>query len=45
MPPLSITRCSRAVHSVSFCAEGATAETPMKGAPGMRTCGICSEVA
>src|SRR5260221_395366 len=45
MPPFSMTRCSRAVHSLSFCAEGATAETPMKGAPGMRTRGICSEVA
>jgi hypothetical protein len=45
MPPLSITRRSRAVHSASLAADGATAETPMKGAPGIRTPGICSEVA
>jgi len=30
---------------LSFAAEGATPETPMKGAPGMRTPGICSDVA
>ena len=41
----SMTLCSRAVHSASFAAEGATAETPMKGAPGIRTPGICSDVA
>src|SRR3984893_1152445 len=44
-PPLSMTRCSRAVHSASFSTEGATADTPMNGAPGMRTPGICAEVA
>ena len=40
-----MTRCSRAVHSASFAADGATADTPMNGAPGMRTPGICAEVA
>ena len=45
MPPLSITRCSRAVHAASASAEGATAETPMNGAPGMRTPGISADVA
>ena len=31
------------VHSASFAADGATADTPMNGAPGIRTPGISAE--
>ena len=33
------------VHASTWAREGATPETPMKGAPGMRTRGSCGEVA
>ena len=45
MPPFSSARCSRSAHSLSFCPDGAVAEMPMKGAPGMRTPGISAAVA
>src|SRR6266487_663738 len=43
--PVAIASFSRFVHSFNLSFEGATPDTPMKGAPGMRTPGSCSEVA
>src|SRR5438094_9715231 len=43
--PVAIASFSRFVHSLNLSLEGATPDTPMKGAPGMRTPGSWSEVA
>ena len=45
MPPRDISSFSRAVHARSWAADGATPETPMNGAPGMRTPGSFGDVA
>ncbi len=45
MPPRDISAFSRAVHAFTWAAEGATPDTPMNGAPGMRTSGSLGDVA
>ena len=45
MPPRDISSFSRAVHDRTCAADGATPETPMNGAPGMRTPGSFGDVA
>jgi hypothetical protein len=45
MPPRVMRSLSRLAHARTCAAEGATPETPMNGAPGMRTPGSLAEVA
>ena len=44
-PGLLAALISRAVHDASNSVDGAVPETPINGAPGMRTPGICGETA